>query len=139
MTTAVRWWGPGLVQDGDVLFERYAPGNDRSTPWMSFSVAKSVTSMLIGAAIRDGYIVSVDEPVANYLPRLRGTPYEASTIRNVLQMASGVAWNEDYNDPDSDVAKAGAANSGFCVKPAEKEVRPFSERGTVMGPIWGIR
>ena len=99
-----------VVQDGDVLFERYAPGNDRSTPWMSFSVAKSVTSMLIGAAIRDGYIASVDEPVANYLPRLRGTPYEASTIRNVLQMASGVAWNEDYNDPDSDVAKAGAAN-----------------------------
>ena len=70
-------------------------------------MTKSVTSLLIGAAIRDGYIQSVDEPVANYLPRLRGTAYETSTIKDVLQMASGVSWNEDYSDPDSDVARAG--------------------------------
>ena len=99
-----------VVQKGDVLFERYAPGNDGSTRWISFSVAKSVTSMLIGAALKDGFIASVEEPIAHYLPRLRGTPYETSTIKDVLQMSSGVSWNEDYADPDSDVAKAGAAN-----------------------------
>ena len=99
-----------VVQDGNVLFEYYAPGNDRNTRWISFSVAKSVTSMLIGAAIKDGYIASVDEPASNYLPRLRGTPYETVTIENILQMSSGIGWNEDYEDPHSDVARAGSAN-----------------------------
>lgn len=99
-----------VVKDGAVLLEHYAPGNDRDSRWISFSVTKSVTSLLIGAAIADGYIASVDEPVAHYLPRLRGTPYEAATVRDVLNMASGVAWNEDYADPASDVARAGGAN-----------------------------
>jgi CubicO group peptidase (beta-lactamase class C family) len=99
-----------VVKDGEVLFEHYGGGNNAGTRWVSFSVTKSVTSMLIGAAIADGYIASVDEPVAHYLPRLRGTPYEDATIEHVLNMASGVAWNEDYEDPESDVAKAGGAN-----------------------------
>ena len=99
-----------VVQNEEVLLERYAIGNDRSTKWILFSVAKSVTSMLIGAAIQDGFITSVEEPVSNYLPRLRGTPYENSSIKDVLQMSSGVSWNEDYADTNSDVAIAGAAN-----------------------------
>jgi CubicO group peptidase (beta-lactamase class C family) len=115
-----------VLKDGVILFEHYAPGNDRQSRWISFSVTKSVTSMLIGAAIADGFIASVDEPVAHYLPRLRGTPYEKSTIRNVLNMASGVAWNEDYADPESDVARAGSANGIELVRylaalPAEHE------------------
>jgi hypothetical protein len=102
----------GLIatKNGQVRFEYYADGHSRNTQWVSFSVTKSVTSMLVGAAIKDGYIRSVDEPVAHYLPRLRGTGYENITIKNVLQMASGIAWNEDYADPDSDVANAGGAN-----------------------------
>lgn len=99
-----------VVKDGAILFEHYAPGNDRDSRWISFSVTKSVTSLLIGAAIADGFIESVDEPVSHYLPRLRGTPYETATIRNVLNMASGVSWNEDYADSESDVARAGGAN-----------------------------
>ncbi|MEX1238055.1 MAG: serine hydrolase domain-containing protein, partial [Pseudomonadales bacterium] len=99
-----------VVKDGDIVFEHYGAGNDQSTRWISFSVTKSVTSMLLGAALVDGYIESVDEPVSHYLPRLRGTPYEDATIENVLHMASGVAWNEDYADPESDVANAGGAN-----------------------------
>jgi CubicO group peptidase (beta-lactamase class C family) len=66
--------------------------------------------MLIGAAVKDGYIESVDEKVADYLPRLKGTSYEDVRIKDVLHMASGVAWNEDYADPKSDVALAGALN-----------------------------
>ncbi len=91
------------VQDGTVLLERYAAGNDASSRWVSFSVAKSVVSTLAGAAILDGYIESVDEPVTAYLPRLKGSAYDDVTIGNLLQMASGVAWNEDYADPASDV------------------------------------
>lgn len=105
-----------VVKDGKVLFERYSAGNDENSRWISFSVTKSVTAMLIGAAIQDGYIESVDEPVANYLPRLRGTGYEKATIKDVLNMASGLSWSEDYADPDSDVAKAGAFNGISLVK-----------------------
>lgn len=94
------------VKDGRVLLERYALGNDEDSPWISFSIAKSVVSMLIGAAIKDGYIGSVDDKVVDYLPRLKGGGYDEVTIRHILQMASGVAWNEDYGDPESDVARS---------------------------------
>lgn len=95
-----------VIRDGRIVYERYTLGNDEDTRWISFSVAKSVVAMLIGAAIQDGYIDSVDERVTDYLPRLAGSAYDQTTIRDLLQMASGVAWNEDYADPDSDVARA---------------------------------
>ena len=92
-----------IVKDDQILLERYTAGNDENSRWMSFSVAKSVTSLLVGVAIQDGYIKSVDESIADYLPGLKGTSYERASVRNVLQMASGVEWNEDYSDPTSDV------------------------------------
>jgi len=95
-----------VISDGKILYERYGLGNTEDSRWISFSVAKSMVSMLIGAAIRDGYIDSVDEKVSDYLPRLKGSSYDQSSIKNVLQMASGVEWNEDYADPNSDVARA---------------------------------
>ena len=104
--SASRTAGIIVVKDGEVLLERYGLGNDKDSRWISFSVAKSVVAMLIGAAIQDGYIKSVDEKVTDYLPRLKDSSYDQTTIRNLLQMASGVAWNEDYADPDSDVASA---------------------------------
>ena len=99
-----------VVQDDRILLEHYAPGNTASSLWISFSVAKSVTSLLIGAAIKDGYIGSVDDLVVDYVPRFRGTGYADVTIRDVLNMASGVLWDENYDDPESDVAKAGGMN-----------------------------
>jgi CubicO group peptidase (beta-lactamase class C family) len=99
-----------VVQGDDIKLEHYSPGHTEETRWVSFSVTKSLTSMLIGAAVKDGYIEGVDEKVADYLPRLKGTPYEDVRIKDVLHMASGVAWNEDYADPKSDVALAGALN-----------------------------
>ena len=92
-----------VVKDGAVVYERYGLGNTAATRWVSYSVAKSITSMLVGAAIQDGYIGSVDEKITDYLPRLRGSAYEQTSIRNLLQMASGVAWDETYDDPKSDV------------------------------------
>lgn len=93
-----------IIKDGEVKLERYGFGNSEDTLWISFSVSKSVTSMLLGAAIKEGYINSVDDPVSDYLPRLKGTSYDAVSILNVLHMASGVEWNEDYTDLNSDVA-----------------------------------
>jgi CubicO group peptidase (beta-lactamase class C family) len=99
-----------VVKDDRILLERYGLGNDENSRWVSFSIAKSVVSMLIGAAIQDGYIESVDEPITRYLPRLAGGGYDGVTIRNVLQMASGTQWNEDYADPASDVARTPRGN-----------------------------
>ena len=92
-----------VVKNGTVVYERYELGNTRESRWLSYSVAKSVTSLLVGAALKDGYIRSVDEPVTDYLPRLRNSAYDTSSIRNVLQMASGVEWTEVYDDPQSDI------------------------------------
>jgi CubicO group peptidase (beta-lactamase class C family) len=97
-----------VIKNGSVVYEHYASGHSADSKWTSFSVAKSLTSMLMGAAIKDGYIKDVQDPVTLYLPVLKGTSYDGVTIKNVLQMASGVAWNEDYADPKSDVAKIGA-------------------------------
>ncbi len=94
-----------VLQDGKVRLERYALGYSREGRWTSFSVAKSVTSTLVGAAIRDGYIKSLDEPVTKYIPDLAGAGYDGVTIRQILTMTSGVRWNEDYTDPNSDVAR----------------------------------
>lgn len=102
--------GLAVIQDGKVRLEHYAPDHAKDTQWVTFSVTKSVTSLLIGAAIQDGYIDSADDPIVKYLPRLEGSEYGQSRIRDILQMASGIAWNEDYEDPASDVAIAGALN-----------------------------
>ncbi|MGD2128281.1 MAG: serine hydrolase [Lysobacterales bacterium] len=95
-----------VIKDGAIVYERYALGNNRNSRWISYSVAKSVTSMLVGAAIRDGYIRSVDDKVTDYLPLLKGSAYDQATIRDALHMASGVAWDETYDDPESDINQA---------------------------------
>ena len=88
-----------------IVLERYARGYGRGQRWTSFSVAKSMSSTLLGAAVAEGKISSIDDPVTKYLPGLKGSAYEGVTIRHVLNMTSGVRWNEDYTDPLSDVAK----------------------------------
>ena len=94
-----------IVQDGKVRFERYGLGFDAAGRWTSFSVAKSFTSTLVGAAIRDGAIKSLDDKVSQYIPDMRGSAYDDVSVRQLLTMSSGVKWNEDYEDPKSDVAQ----------------------------------
>lgn len=94
-----------IVHNGNIKFEGYADGHAPTTRWMSFSVTKSVVSMLYGLAIAEGKIQSLDETVADHLPSFDGTGYAKVRLRDLLQMASGVAWNEDYRDPNSDVAR----------------------------------
>jgi CubicO group peptidase (beta-lactamase class C family) len=91
-----------IIRNGEILFEKYFLGNDEHTRWMSMSVVKTMTASLIGAAIQDGYIASIDDPIVKYLPRFRGTAYDGVTVKHLLQMTSGVKWNETYTDPDSD-------------------------------------
>jgi CubicO group peptidase (beta-lactamase class C family) len=93
-----------IVQDGKVRLERYGLGFDAAGRWTSFSVAKSLTSTLVGAAVRDGAIKSLDDKVTAYIPDLKGSAYDDVTVRQLLTMTSGVKWNEDYSDPKSDVA-----------------------------------
>ena len=100
-----------VIRDGVILYESYDFGNDETTKWVSFSVTKSVTSMLLGAAIKDGHIKSVEDKVTIYLPQLLNSNYQDVSIKQVLQMSSGIDWNEDYEDPLSDVNIAGALNS----------------------------
>ena len=123
-----------VLQDGRIRLERYARGYTPQGRWTSFSVAKSFTSTLVGAAIRDGYIKSVDEPVTKYIPELAGSGYDGVTIAQLLTMTSGVRWNEDYTDPKSDVARmflepvpAGEDPTVFYMKKLPRETAPGSK------------
>ena len=102
---AYRVSGLLVIQDGRVLLEKYGLGRGPKDRWTSFSVAKSMTATLVGAAIQDGHIKSLKTPVTDILPELKGSAYEGVTLRQLLMMSSGVRWNEDYADPNSDVAK----------------------------------
>jgi CubicO group peptidase (beta-lactamase class C family) len=92
-----------VLKDGKIVFERYMHGTDEHTLLYSASMAKSFTSTLVGFAIGDGLIRSVDDPISDYLPELKGSGYDGVPIKAVLQMSSGVAWNQVYGTPDSDV------------------------------------
>jgi CubicO group peptidase (beta-lactamase class C family) len=97
--------GVMVLEDGKVRFEAYGLGLGAADRWTSFSVAKSFTSTLLGAAVKDGLIASMDDPVTKYIPGLAGSAYEGVTVRQLATMTSGVKWNESYTDPNSDVAQ----------------------------------
>ncbi|MCC7394499.1 MAG: serine hydrolase [Sphingomonadaceae bacterium] len=94
-----------VLHHGRVVLEQYGLGFGREGRWTSFSVAKSFTSTLVGAALRDGAISSLDDPVTRYIPELAGSGYDGVSVRQLLTMTSGVRWNEDYTSPTSDVAR----------------------------------
>ena len=116
--TAMNTSGVVVLKDGQIVLERYGLDRKPNERWTSFSVAKSVTATLVGAAIKDGKIKSLDDVVTNYIPELKGGAYEGVTVRQLLTMTSGVKWNEDYTDLNSDVAKAG-------VTPGEPGMNPI--------------
>jgi CubicO group peptidase (beta-lactamase class C family) len=97
--------GVMVLVDGKVVHEEYGLGLGPKDRWTSFSVAKSFTSTLLGAAVKDGYIASLDDPVTKYIPGLAGSAYAGVTVKQLATMTSGVKWNEDYTDPKSDVAQ----------------------------------
>ena len=123
------------VKDGEIILERYAFDRGPDDRWISMSVAKSVTSTLIGAAVKDGLIHSIDDPVVRYIPELKGTAFDGVTILNLMTMSSGVRWNEDYVDLTSDIALAGGEEMVGDVPPLvayakrlDREVKPGTRR-----------
>lgn len=106
------------IKDGKIVLEKYALGRTLQDRWTSFSVAKSITSTLVGAAVQDGSIKSLDEPVSRYVEGLKGSAYDGASIRQLLTMSSGVKWNEDYADPNSDVARSSQS-------PADGKLNPI--------------
>ncbi len=94
-----------VLHKGALRMERYGLHQGPDARWTSFSVAKSVTSTLVGAALRDGHIDSLDDRVSDYVAGLKGSAYDDVSIRQLLTMTSGVRWTEDYEDPASDVAQ----------------------------------
>ena len=97
--------GALILHKGNIRFERYGLGLTPDKRWTSFSVAKSFTSSLVGIALKNGDISSLDDSVSKYIVGLKGSAYDDVTIEQLLTMTSGVAWNESYTDPNSDVAK----------------------------------
>ena len=94
-----------VLKDNKISLEKYAKQVNHKTLWTSFSVAKSISSMLLGVALKEGDIESLDDALQKYIPELKGYDYGKVTVRQLLTMTSGIAWNEDYEDPNSDVAQ----------------------------------
>jgi CubicO group peptidase (beta-lactamase class C family) len=98
-----------VIRDDKIEYEEYFLGTKATDLRVSWSIAKSYLSTLVGVALTEGAIESLDDPVVKYAPMLKGSAYEAATVRNVATMSSGVKFNEDYLDYDSDINRMGRA------------------------------
>ncbi|MEJ5316187.1 MAG: serine hydrolase [Tenuifilum sp.] len=86
-----------VVKDTALLFESYWDGYGKDSYSNSFSMAKSIVSLLMGCALSDGYVKSIDEPVGNYLPEFAEGDKAKITIKHLLTMSSGLSWDESYS------------------------------------------
>ncbi|MBD8216334.1 serine hydrolase domain-containing protein [Erwinia persicina] len=101
-----------VIKNGKIVWDYYGKGNTKTTLWTSRSVGKSVVSTLVGVALKQGKIASLDDEAGKYNPALRGTAWEHVPLRSLLQHTSGVTWNEDYTDPSSDFARLTQCEAG---------------------------
>lgn len=96
-----------VLKDGEIVYENYFQGTGPDDLRISWSVAKSYLSALVGILLDEGKIASLDDPVTQYAPQLKGSAYDGATLRNVLHMSSGVTFDEDYLDKNSDINRMG--------------------------------
>jgi len=96
-----------VLKDSGIVYENYFLGTQPDDLRISWSVAKSYLSALVGILLDEGAIASLDNPVTQYAPSLEGTAYDGATLRNVLNMSSGVTFDEDYLDKNSDINRMG--------------------------------
>jgi len=120
-----------VLKRGQVRFEQYWLTGGRKVQWISMSVAKSFVSALVGIALSDGLIGSLQDPIDRYEPRLSASAYAGVRIKDVLQMSSGVRFDEDYSDPDSEIFRLSAAMApggslDDFMASTEREVSPGS-------------
>ena len=120
-----------ILHDGKMLFEKYWNGNTKDSKHIAFSVSKSYLSALFGIAIEEGLIKSIDDNVSLYLDDFEGTGYEDVKIKNLLQMSSGIEFNEDYADPNSDINRfARATAKGSSFRDFAKTLKNGKKQGT---------
>jgi len=86
-----------VIRDGKIVFEDYRNRMEEDTPHIAFSMSKTITSLLVGIAVDQGKVASLDDPATKYVPELKGTGYDGVTIRQILQMRSGVDYQERYD------------------------------------------
>ncbi len=98
-----------VMRDGQIVHEEYALGSSRETRWISWSVAKSFVSAMVGIALDEGRFGSIQDPITTYVPELAGSAYDGVAIEDILEMSSGASWDEDYGDPSSDITRFGFA------------------------------
>jgi CubicO group peptidase (beta-lactamase class C family) len=96
-----------VLHDDNIVYEEYFEGSDATTKHISWSVAKSFTSALVGIAVDEGHIDDIMDPVTKYVPALSESGYNDVPIKHILQMSSGIKFNEDYADFNSDINRMG--------------------------------
>ena len=129
------FWSDGMIvlHQNEMVYENYWLGNNENKRHISWSVAKSFISALVGIAYEEGLIDSLDDPVTKYLDDFKETGYDDVTIKDILQMSSGVLFNEDYADYDSDINRFGrAVATGTSMRDFSKTLTREREPGTYM-------
>jgi CubicO group peptidase (beta-lactamase class C family) len=115
-----------VLKNGEVVAERYRYARTPQARFLSFSMAKSVTSLLVGIALDKGLIASLDDPAEKYVAALAGSGYGGTSIRNLLRMSSGLKFTENY-DGNDDIARLSRSISGSGPRPVPL-LRTFNER-----------
>ena len=127
--------GLAIAVGDELLVERYRYGRRDTHRFASFSMAKTVVAILVGIAIDEGRIASIDDPAARYVRALAGTAYGSTPIRHLLTMSSGVAFRETYDGAD-DVSRLSRATVGGVGPGGADAVRPFDRRDAEPGARW---
>lgn len=127
-----------LLKNGHIALEYYGLGNTDRTLWTSRSVGKAVVSTLVGIAIREGKIHSIDDPIVRYLPELKRTGWDGVTLRQLITHTSGIAWNENYADPTSDFAALTHCEASDDAYPCVMKLVSSRPRrpGIAPGEVW---
>ena len=120
-----------VLRDGAIAYEDYWLGHHAEGRHISWSVAKSFVSALVGIAVKEGKIASIELPITDYLPEFEGTGYQSVKVRDILEMSSGVRFNEDYADFDSDINRFGRTiGFGGSMRRFARSLGPDREPGT---------
>ncbi|WP_058973420.1 serine hydrolase domain-containing protein [Type-D symbiont of Plautia stali] len=125
-----------VLKNGKVAYKYFAAGNTDSTLWTSRSVGKSVVSTLVGIAIKQGKIHSLDDKVTQYEPELKGTAWDGVTLKQLIQHTSGVAWNEDYTNPKSDFAQLTQCEAHSGTYACVRDIVTHLKRAHPAGEQW---
>ncbi len=125
-----------IARDDTILFEHYQYARSDRDRFLSQSMAKTFTAMLIGVAVGEGAIVSIDDPAEDYVPDLEDTEYGKTSLRNLLHMSSGVRFTEDYGGKDDDERLEVELLFGETGKSTAEIITQFNTRGADPGTKW---